>query len=78
MPQRWGAQPLAHDGREGDELGFDRGEQGVVGQEEAVYDGLIEPGDQRRVGAERGEDWIEVVLIDRLHEGGAALGGLGR
>lgn len=49
----------------------------MVGQEEAIDDGFVDPLDERSAGAEAGEDGREVLLVDGLHEGGAARGGLG-
>lgn len=77
MPQRRRPQPLAHDTGQRHELGLDGVEDAVVGEEEPVDDGFLEPFKVRGVRAPGGEDRGEVLGVEGAEEGGAAGGDLG-
>ena len=68
MPERRGGYSLTHDGGKGNQLGLDGGKEVMVGQEQAVDDGLFHPLEVRLVGTPAGEDGREILLVDLLDE----------
>lgn len=76
MPQRRRPQALAHDTAQRDQLGLDGVQDAVVGEEEPVDDGALEPFEVRGVRPPGGEDRGQVVRVESLEEGGAAGGDL--
>lgn len=73
MPDGGPAQALAHDARQGDQLGLDGRQDLVVGQEQAVDDGAFHPHEVRPVRAPGGEYGLEVLAVELLEELGAAV-----